>query len=56
MRTFIAVALAVSVHAVDLSTETEVNAELQALANAAMVNDYILAQVERLNAEESDLA
>ena len=56
MRTFIAaLTLAVTINAVDLSADTEVSAEAQAMANAAMINDYILAQVERINAE-SDLA
>ena len=41
-------------NAVDLSTRTEVSTEVQAMANAAMINEYILAQVDRLN-HESDI-
>ena len=58
MKTFVVLALAVAVNAVDLEAETntEVTAELQAMANASMINDYILAQVERMNTEETNLA
>ena len=50
MRTFIiALTLAVTSNAVDLGVDTEVSAEVQAMANASMINDYILAQVERMN-------
>ena len=56
MRTFIAaLTLAVTTNAVDLGLYTEVSAEVQAMANAAMINDYILAQVERLNIEADKL-
>ena len=56
MRTFIAaLTLAVTINAVDLGVATEVSAEAQAMANAVMINDYIMAQVERINAE-SDAA
>ena len=58
MKTFVVLALAVAVNAVDLEAETntEVTAELQAMANASMINDYILAQVDRMNQEETNLA
>ena len=56
MRTFIAaLTLAVTINALELGVDTEVSAEAQAMANAVMINDYIMAQVERINAE-SDAA
>ena len=56
MRSFIlALTLVVSTNAVDLGTDTELSSELQAMANASMINEYLMAQVERINAEsESD--
>ena len=58
MRTFFAVSatLAVITQAVDLSSGSEVSAETTAMANAAMINDYILAQVERMNSEADEFA
>ena len=50
MRSFIAaLTLAVATQAVELESNAAANAELQAQANAAMINDYLLAQVTRLN-------
>ena len=46
------VALAISmVSSLELEIDSSLSAEAQALASAAAVNDYILAQVERMNAE-----
>ena len=51
MRTFFAVAtLTGIVNAIDLYSSAEVSAEVTAMANAAMINEYIMAQVERINA------
>ena len=52
MRSFIAaLTLAVAANAVELESATAANTELQAQANASMINDYLLAQVNRLNNE-----
>ena len=46
------VALAITmVSSLELEADTNLSAEAQALANASLVNNYILAQVERMNAE-----
>ena len=46
------VALAITmVSSLELEADTNLSAEAQALANASLINDYILAQVERMNAE-----
>ena len=47
----VALTLAAAANAVELETNLEANAELQAQANASMINEYLLAQVERMNAE-----
>ena len=53
MRSFIAaLTIAVACNAIELEVNTEANTELQAQANAAMINDYLMAQVNRLNAED----
>ena len=52
MRSFtIALTLAVAASAVELESNAALNTELQAQANASMINDYLLAQVTRINTE-----
>ena len=52
MRSFtVALTLAVAINAVELESNAAANAELQAQANASMINDYLLAQVNRLNSQ-----
>ena len=52
MRSFtVALTLAVAINAVELESSSAAAAELQAQANASMINDYLLAQVNRLNNE-----
>ena len=55
MRSFIvALTLAVAANAVELESNAAANAEAQAMANASMINEYLLAQVNRINAEADD--
>ena len=52
MRSFtVALTLAVAINAVELESNAAANTELQAQANASMINDYLLAQVNRLNSQ-----
>ena len=47
---FVAIAIT-CVKTLELEVDSGLSAEAQALANASYVNNYILAQVERMNAE-----
>ena len=52
MRSFIAaLTLAVAANAIELESSAAASAEIQAQVNAGMINEYLMAQVNRMNSE-----